>query len=122
MRSTRPPCLAMLSAWYCIRGDLPTSPSTKIWTDMRVSFSFLNTEGVTTRNRTSNRKTASPNRGKAIAASSSSKRAAMVCGTNAEANLRGADMATIEAHLRGRERSAQRVKIQIATVVEPEVY
>lgn len=33
IRSTWPPCLAMLIAWYCIRGLRPMSPRTKIWTD-----------------------------------------------------------------------------------------
>lgn len=31
--STRPPCFAMLMAWYCIRGLLPISPRTSTWTE-----------------------------------------------------------------------------------------
>jgi hypothetical protein len=34
MTSTLPPCLAMLIAWYCIRGLRPTSPRTSTWTEI----------------------------------------------------------------------------------------
>ena len=41
MRSTYPPCLAMLSAWYCIRGLRPMSPRTRTCTRGPVSSLLL---------------------------------------------------------------------------------
>ena len=32
MRFTLPPCLAMLKAWYVMRGLRPMSPRTRTWT------------------------------------------------------------------------------------------